>query len=417
MRLIKTLISATSIAICLAFTAAPAFAAEYKVIRYFNSGVGQSPGAGLIFDASGNLYSTTVEGGAGGSGTVFELSPGAGGKWVETVLYSFCAQSNCADGANPYSGLVFDSAGNLYGTTTAGGKDNNGVVFQLAPGSNGSWTEHVLYRFCSVAACDDGATPWATLTFDSSGSLYGTTFSGGSIDRGVAFKLSRARDGDWHETVLHNFGVGKDGYNPISGLVFDSAGNLYGTTPHGGDVSRPNCGSLGCGTVFELSPKSTHYTEHVIYSFKGLAGSGPIAGLILDASGNLYGTASTGGAHGDGAVFELSPGAAGWTETTLHSFDGSWKDPTGSLILDGSGNLYGTCQGGGVYNLGIVFELSPEQDGLWAETVLHSFNNSGGTYPSANLIFDGNGNLYGTAYEGGSACAGAGCGTVFEITP
>jgi uncharacterized repeat protein (TIGR03803 family) len=418
MRLKTTLASAVVGTIfCASFVALPAVAGtNYKVIRYFTRAVGEGPGASLIFDASGNLYSTTAEGGASGSGTVFELSPGTGGKWVEKVLYSFCAQANCVDGAEPYSSLVFDSSGNLYGTTTLGGNGNNGVVFQLVPGSDGSWTENVLYSFCSTSNCSDGTNPWAGLVFDKSGNLYGTASGGGANNQGAVFELAPEGNGTWNESVLYSFKAGKDGADPVSNLIFDASGNLYGTTLYGGVNNPKHCAGSGCGTVFELTSGAGGWTEQILYSFGGGDGANPVAGLISDASGSLYGATSLGGANSDGAIFKLSFGNGSWTATTLHSFDGAW-DATGNLVFDNSGNLYGTCPAGGKSDFGIVFELSFNQSGVWTETTLHSFAVGGGIEPSAGLIFDSAGNLYGTAYEGGSGCNGAGCGTVFEITP
>ena len=399
---------------------------------------GYDPWAGLIFDAAGNLYGTTAEGGTygscyGGCGTVFELTPTAGGGWAEQVLYSF---GNGTDGAFPAAGLIFDAAGNLYGTTLGGGDYGYGTVFELTPTVGGGWTEQVLYSFNLNGT--DGVWPAANLIFDRSGNLYSTTWGGGeyeyNCDNGVpgcgtVFELSPTAGGGWTEQVLWNFGNGTDGTNPEAGLIFDAAGNLYGTTVNGGTYD--NCSYGGCGTVFELTPTAGGgWTEQVLHNFgNGTDGAYVYGGLIFDAAGNLYGTASGGGTYtsclgGCGMVFELtSTGGGGWTETVLYSF-GNGTDasaPTASLIFDRSGNLYGTTEWGGTYDncippygCGTVFELKRTAGGGWTEQVLHNFGNGAdGTDPFAGLIFDAAGNLYGTTEGGGTY----GVGTVFELTP
>ena len=286
----------------------------------------------------------------------------------------------------------------------------------------------------------DGARPQAGLIFDAAGNLYGTTFYGGSLscDRpsacGTVFELSPPAAGRtaWTEMVLHSFINYTDGARPAAGLIFDAAGNLYGTTYEAG-VSH-------YGTVFELSPPAagrTAWTETVLHSFAGAGGAVPAAGLIFDSGGHLYGTTYVGGVSDYGTVFELSPPTAGrtaWTETVLHRFAGTdGTNPVAGLIFDAAGNLYGTTLGGGVSDYGTVFELSPPAAGrtAWTETVLHSFAGTDGANPAAGLIFDAAGNLYGTAAWGGNpACplpppplaSGGlepfrGCGTMFELTP
>ncbi len=327
------------------------------VLYSFRSGTdGAVPGAGLIFDAAGSLYGTTTAGGPN-NGTVFELTPTAGEGWTEQVLYRFCSQANCADGQYPYGGLIFDAAGNLYGTTEFGGTNGYGTVFKLTPTAGGGWTETVLHSFGSGT---DGASPFVGLIFDAAGNLYGTTTYGGTYGVGTVFELTPTAGGDWLETVLYSFGINglSDGGYPWAGLIFDAAGNLYGTTFYGGTYNR--------GTVFELTPMSGGgWTETVLHSFNpnnGTDGFNPYAGLIFDAAGNLYGTAYYGGSYGGGTVFELTPAAGGgWTETVLRSFgngtDGFW--PYAGLIFDHAGNLYGTTEYGGTHNYGTVFELTP----------------------------------------------------------
>ena len=266
----------------------------------------------------------------------------------------------------------------------------------------------------------DGQNPYAGLVLDGAGNLYGTTVNGGIHDGGTAFEMTPREGGGWTETVLRSFGGGTDGSAPYAGLIFDAAGNFYGTTSSGG--------IHGLGTVFEMTPRDGGgWTETVLHSFGNAAtqdGSTPGAGLIFDTAGNLYGTTYDGGIHGHGTVFEMAPReGGGWTETVLHSFgnvatqDGS--APDAGLIFDTAGNIYGTTELGGIYGLGTAFELSPRQGAGWTETVLHSFGNgTDGQNPYAALIFDAAGNLYGTTYQGGiHPCNGSGCGTVFEITP
>jgi len=325
----------------------------------------------LIRDAGGNLYGTTVDGGAYGDGTVFEVTPTVGGGWTEQVLHSF---GEGTDGAGPYAGLMFDAAGNLYGTTGAGGNFTAycsqygcGTVFELTPNGSGGWTETGLYRFCSQANCADGQGPqYGSLVLDAAGNLYGTTYGGG-IDGsycnsgcGTVFELTPTGGGGWTEQVLWSFNGNADGGNLYTGLIFDAAGNLYGTTSG--------------GTVFELTPTTGGgWTEDVLWSFNGADGLFP-SGLIFDAAGNLYGTmrgdlysectyAPPPNVPNCGMVFELTPTAGGnWTETVLHRFNNNGTDgwePWAGLMSDAVGNLYGTTQWGGTYGYGTVFELTP----------------------------------------------------------
>ena len=296
--------------------AAPADAASKEKVLYSfkdNGTDGYAPYAGLMFDAAGNLYGTTYYGGVHGDGTVFRLSPGAGG-WAETVLYNFCSVDGCADGTWPNAGLTLDAAGNLYGTTwNGGGASSYGTVFQLAPGAGNTWTETVLHGFGENG---DGHYPYAVgLIFDAAGNLYGTTLRGSEHDGGTVFKLMPGGGGTWTETVLNRFGdLPRRGSHSQAGLIFDTAGNLYGTTEEGG--------AYRCGTVFKLTPNTNgRWTETVLHSFKGSDGRSPYASLIFDTAGNLYGTTYKGGAHGLGTVFKITPGANGtWAETVLHSF-------------------------------------------------------------------------------------------------
>src|SRR5664279_2753958 len=290
-------------------------AAQERVLHNFNNNGtdGTFPQAGLIVDGAGNLYGTTVDGGTYGWGTVFELTPTAGGGWTETVLYSF--GNNGTDGMWPYAGLIFDAAGNLYGTTNSGGTYGYWTVFELTPTAGGGWTEKVLYSFNANGT--DGYGPVAGLIFDAAGNLYGTTLGGGTYYSGTVFELTPAAGGGWTEKVLHNFNEnGTDGALPRAPLIFDAAGNLYGTTEYGGTYYDSDL-----GTVFELTPAAGGgWTEKVLHNFGiGRDGTDPLAGLIFDAAGNLYGTTEYAGNYGAGTVFELTPTAGGgWTEKVLH---------------------------------------------------------------------------------------------------
>jgi uncharacterized repeat protein (TIGR03803 family) len=283
-----------------------------KVLHNFNPNGedGTYPTCALIFDSAGNLYGSTGLGGAHNNGTVFKLTPVAGAGWSETVLHNF--NPNGKDGISPYAGLVSDSAGNLYGTTPGGGAHSYGTAFELTPKTGGGWTEKVLHNFNGEA----GAYPKGSLTVDKAGNLYGTTIEGGAYGDGVVFELTPEAGGGWTEKALHNFNPSrKDGVSPYSGLIFDAAGDLYGTTIEGG-------GHNG-GTVFELSPGTGGgWTETVLHRFddKSTDGNTPYASLIFDAAGNLYGTTYSGGVYGAGTVFELTPQAGDWTETILHNF-------------------------------------------------------------------------------------------------
>jgi uncharacterized repeat protein (TIGR03803 family) len=393
--------------------------ASEKVLHNFGSSHtdGQSPVAGVVFDSAGNMYGTTMAGGSKNMGTVFETSPTGSGGWTTALLYSF-GQSG-SDGQNPEAGLIFDASGNLYGTTYAGGSAGGGTVFELSPNGSGGWTEKVLHNF--GISQSDGQNAQACLVFDSAGNLYGTTVNGGTQSEGTVFELLPNGSGGYTEKVLHNFFLTtNDGENPEAGLVFDSAGNLYGTTFSGG--------SAGHGTVFELVSNGTGgFTEKVLHNFfvngDDDDGSNPQAGVIFDTAGNIYGTTKGGGSEffGAGAVYELTPSGLGtYSERVLHTFaisgsDG--KNPLGSLILDSSGNLWGTADKGGTADGGIVFKMTPNGSGGWTESIVHSFqvegDSSDGANPQAGLVADSAGNLYGTTNKGGTQSDGA----VFEVTP
>jgi uncharacterized repeat protein (TIGR03803 family) len=362
-----------------------------------------------------------------GCGTVFKLTPNSNGTFKETILYNFAGNSYPnSDGAVPKSALIFDSSGNLYGTTEGGGKYGGGTVFRLSPATNGAWTETILYNVGVVSY--DGYAPTGTLLFDSSGNLYGTTEYGGKYHEGTVFQLTPSFSGDWHEKQLYQFGAfATDGQTPTGALTFDSAGNLYGTTYSGGIAPKnyASCYQGGpCGTVFKLTAGA--WAETQVLVFDGTNGGNPTGSVILDSLGNLYGTASMGGVYNDGEVFELTPASSGqWTETTIHSFaglNGDGYSPQGDLVFDSSGHLYGTTSLGGtnaglchVNGCGIVYKLTPPGSGrTWSEKVLHTFNlSTDGMEPFAGVVLDSAGNLYGATSLGGSGNQG----TVFQIVP
>jgi uncharacterized repeat protein (TIGR03803 family) len=366
-----------------------------KIIHTFTGSPndGSLPWAGLIMDAAGNLYSTASAGGPHGNGMVFRLDTNDN----ETVLYTF---TGGADGQFPYGGLVRDAAGNLYGTTLNGGAFGSGTVFMLNP--NGK--ETVLHSFTGG---NDGSLPLAGVIRDSHGNLYGTTQIGGDSGSGVVFEL----DTEGRESVLYSFTGGADGGYAWAGLLRDAEGDLYGTTL--------SDGAFGYGTVYKLSPPLSvcktalcPWRETVLYSFTGGAdGGAPFSALVEDAAGNLYGTTTEGGPSRNGTVFKLDPNGK---ETVLYSFAGGddGSQPWAGVVMDAVGNLYGTTTGGG--SSGTVFELDTKGD----ETVLHHFTGSpDGADPVDVLFRDPAGNLYGTTLEGGGGNCPPdnGCGTVFEV--
>lgn len=396
--------------------------AESVLFSFPGGNSGANPYAGLILDSTGALYGTTGGGGnstqcnlGSGCGTVFKLTPPATktGVWTETVLYSF--QGTAAkDGAGPQAGLVFDTAGALYGTTASGGVNGDGAVFKLTPPATegGDWTETVLYSFKGGA---DGSDPASGLIFDTKGALYGTTPVGGSSNFGTVFKLTPPTKGTtWAETILYTFKGLSDGGKPYAALVFKT-NNLYGTTLDGGASSQ--------GAVFELTAPAkagAAWTETVIYSFTGGADGGkPYAGLILDKAGSLYSTTGLGGSSGFGTVFKLTApktGTTTWTESVLFDLSGG---PAGSyarygLVFDTKGNLYSTT-GVGTINSGVVFELTPPTvaGNPWTEAVLWTFTGgSDGGDTTAGLAIKGT-TLYGTTSLGGQFSKG----TVVMVTP
>jgi uncharacterized repeat protein (TIGR03803 family) len=397
-----------------------------------------APSSGPVFDKAGNLYGVATFGGTGNSGVVYKLTL-VSGEWQESVIYNF---SGGADGGHPYSTPIFDRAGNLYGTTSSGGNLTTqacgsygcGVVYKLSPTSNGQWKESVLYAFTGG---NDGSAPTlGNLVFDKAGNLYGSNVGGANTVSqacsntsgcGVVFQLSPVAGGNWKFNLLHTFSGGWDGVGPAF-LTFDAKGILFGSAAgawSGFELpSEP-------GLVFKLTPSTSGpWKDSVIYSFTGGTDGGLPSALIFDNAGNIYGAGADGGIldncwsgygpMGCGVVFQLSPQSNGkWKETALYAFtngsDGG--QPDAGLVID-KGNLYGTTWSGGVASSlggpgGVVYQLSRNSDGTWSEAVTHSFVGTDGAIPRSTLIVDRSGNLYGTTVSGGSI----GYGVVFEITP
>jgi hypothetical protein len=433
---------------------ASAASAEWKekVLYSFQGGNdGAFPGGGVVFDQQGNLYGVTQAGGPPSCapignycGTVYELSPPVeqGDPWTKTQLYMFKGKK-FNDGEVP-DGLIIDAAGNLFGVTAYGGTGGCvlvgvpggcGTVYELSPPQTkgGQWTYAVLYNFKSGK---DGYLPGGNLVFDSAGNLYGSTSFGGGKGTtcnpdyqycGTVFELSppKTKGGKWTEKVLHSFAGGTDGANPNGGLVLDSKRVIYGTTAIGGNqICQNGQGQpIGCGIVFQLHPAKTGgaWTENVLHRFTdGNDGAGPSSGLTFDAKGALYGTTGGGGGGFNGTVYRLTKtGGVHWAETILYSFSykrsGDGSGPGGGLTFDESGYLYGTAGAGGTYNGGVAYRLKQAERGkTWPLTTLYNFQRTpDGSGPEARLIPDGAGNLYSTTSGGGTS----GNGTAFRVSP
>lgn len=430
----------------------PTASAAWKenVLYSFQGGSdGYTPAGGVVFDKAGSLYGANSWGGSGclsqNCGTVFQLSPPVqkGGAWTETTIHAFQGLP-ANDGYTPVGGLIIDSLGNLYGTTSMGGNGpcvllgslaGCGIVFQLSPPAQqgGQWTYSVLYNF---QGNNDGYFPWGDLVLDKHGSLYGATqFGGGQGNTcndfygghcGTVFRLSppKQKGGAWKEKILHRFAGGTDGANPNGGLILDGSGAVYGTTFSGGSQ---NCHCYG--TVFKLIPptkKGGPWKEKLIYRFQGGQDAAtPGAGVTFGKSGNLYGTTIFGPQDGYGTIFEVvkpSGKSHVWKDKLLYRFsDGKdGNSPQAGLIPDAHGNLYGTARDGNP-TWGSVFKITPpkQKGGSWTFSAIYGFRGApDGGNPTAGLIFNKQGNLYGTTQNGGTgACNPAGCGTVFEVTP
>jgi hypothetical protein len=419
-------------------------ASTEKTVYSFAGGSsdGSYPGTTLVADKNYNLYGTTDSGGSHGNcspfgescGVIYELKR-SGANFTESVIYQFTGET---DGGLPYGSLIIDAKGNLYGTAYLGGNQYScaggpcGVVYELSQ-VNGAWQETVLHDF---GAAGDGMYPQAGLVMDKQGNLYGTTNVGGisgacntdgfaGYGCGTVFELSPSGNGTWTETVLYAFTGGADGAFPYSSLVIDKAGNVYGTTNSFGSTFGSGCDGYGCGTAFELTKSESGWTLNTIYEFTGNAdGGNPVAGMILDSAGNLYGTTSSFSQYYYGAVFQLHPANGGWTENTLYTFTGGADGGTPDAPLVGRGTtLYGTTSGGGTgtgcglfgaYPCGVIFSLTPGSGG-WTENVIYSFTGGDdGGEPQTSVTFAPNGKIL-----GGAALIGGehGLGTIYEITP
>ena len=412
-----------------------AAASSGKIIYSFGGGTdGAYPESDLIMDAAGNLYGTTNRGGTGcygtGCGTVFELVRTKDG-WKHQVLYSFAGGTN--DGADPTAGLVFDSAGNLYGTTAGGGGSNCdgggcGTVFKLARNSQGGWSESVLFSFTGTDS--DGWSPNSDLIFDTQGNLYGTADGGtgmgfcggelwGEVWCGIVFKLTPNSDGTWKEATIYDFQGAPDAAVPVGPIILDTDGSFYGATEYGGtgpcvlghDEYNP---PAGCGALYKLTPSGGGWTETVIYSFlRGQGSKNPSGGLIVEKPDLVLGTSLHGG-DGVGAFFQIAQTKKGWEQTVLYRFygDPDGENPVGRLAMGREDNLFGVTVGGGANGTGTVFELERTTRG-WKERVLFNLSSTYG-FPQAGPVVGSQGDIYGTLsgyYDSGLL------GAVYEVVP
>ena len=392
--------AAVAMAIVAALTVAGAHMAQaqtFSVIHTFTGGMdGAAPAAGLTLDAAGNLYGTASAGGNAGAGAVYKLTHRGTG-WTFSPLYNFGGGD---DGVAPIARVVFGPNGTLYGTTSDQGEGQGavGTVFNLGPPATVCkavmcpWNEKVLHRFTGSGS--DGFIPgYGDLLFDRSSNIYGTTIQGGTNGAGTVFELTPS-GGNWTESILFNMTT-SSGVYPYNGVIFDQAGNLYGTTFEGGIMSS-------FGSIYKLTASGSGWTQSTLYSLQEATdGSGPYAGVIFDQAGNLYGTTSYNGPDGAGTVFEMSPSNGGWMYNVIHSFAGS-EGPYGGITMDAAGNLYGTTFAGGALLFGSVYKLTPSGGG-WTFSDLYDFTggNDGG-YPVGTVAIAANGNLYGTTSHNGA---------------
>ncbi len=428
-RILSSALLLVGIAVCL--TASASAQAE-TTIYDFGTTAPNGTYSGFVSDAAGNLYGVSP-GGSGSHGAVYELSL-VNGAWQATVLYNFTGGT---DGATPEATPIFDAAGDLYGTASAGGilnstncgSDGCGVVYKLSPTSTGEWQQSVLYSFTGG---NDGMVPTlGNLIIDKAGNLYGSNVAGANLTSescgntggcGVIFELSPVAEARYKFKLLHTFSGGWDGVGPAF-LSFDSKGALYGSAAGAwGGWELPN----SPGLIFKLTPTTSGpWKDSAIYAFTGSTDGGLPSALVFDKAGNMYGAGADGGIlnncwsgygpMGCGVVFKLTPEANGkWKETAIYAFTGGsdGSQPDAGLVID-KGILYGTTWGGGASKQGVVFQLSPNADGGWTESVTHSFAGTDGSIPRSTLIVDHAGNLFGTTYYGGTS----GYGVAFEITP
>ena len=378
--------------------------ASVKTLANFVGSLGSLPASNLITDSAGDLFGTTTFSGPSSDyGSLFEITKTAGGYASTPVILT-----QITTGLVPDGGVVADAAGNLFGTTSRGGANNDGTVYEVAKTPTGYASAPILIATFNGT---NGASPQAGLITDAAGDLFGTTNIGGANNDGTVFEIAKTPSGYGAVTTLVSFNA-SDLY-PQAALIADAAGNLFGTTAGGGQT-----GAGGPGTVFELAKTATGYasTPTPLLSFTGADGYGPLDSLIADAAGDLFGTTSSNGAFGGGTVFEIAKTATGYASTpiVLANFNGpNGQNPYGSLIADYAGNLFGTTYGGGANRDGTVFEIAKTAGGYGALTTVASFNLTNGEEPQGGLIADAAGNLYGTTVAGGATGS---TGTVFEIT-
>ena len=388
--------------------APPAQAQTYTILHTFNRSDGRDPISTLIFDRAGNLYGTTYYGGAADQGVVFQLKHTPSGGWLFIPVHEFNGFSGDGDGAYPldYGGLTLASDGTIYGTTNNGGIEGCdgesycGTVFRLRPPASActtalcSWSLSIIYKFNPQTGAE---FPYGSVIFDTAGNLYGTTNFPGESD---VYELSPS-GGNW---VQNSYSLDAE---TNAGMVMDNAGNLYGVA-----VSYTN----QLGLIFELTPSGSGWTKTILYTFTGGSdGAYPFGGLIFDSAGNLYGSTQYGGSAGGGTIFELSPSGGGWALSTLCSFGNGGSGaygPQSALTMDAAGNLYGTTNGDGAFGDGMVFKATRSGNN-WTCTDLFDFNGDLGLFPVGGVAVDAKGNLYGTATETESNDYGV----VWEITP
>jgi uncharacterized repeat protein (TIGR03803 family) len=388
------------VALFAALTSSAWGGAKYKVLHSFGGGKDGPalPSGPLLLDANGNLYGNTY-------GLTFELMPQVNGKWNEVILHAF---EGGGDGSRPYGGLILGNAGNLYGTVAGDPPIDAWGVFELRQGAHG-WSNTIVYS----GNAGPGVVP------DKLGNLYGE-MGRGQYKYGAIAELSPNSDG-WTYTPLYSFCVFQCGYSPSAPPIWDGKGNLFGTTTDGG-IAQPACWTaFGCGIIFEMTPNGDGtWTYHILHRFASYATDGqtPYGSLVMDASGNFYGTTEFGGSKGNGTVFKLAFTAGHWKKTVVYDFP-NWHDgalPNSTLVLDKAGNLYGIGGGGnqgcGPYTCGVVFKLTPQKKGPWIYGAVHKFSGPDGNFP-IGVIVDGKGNIFGTTSAGGTY----NFGVAFEITP
>ena len=397
------------ISVFLVATAHDAQAQTFSVLHSFTGGLdGETPYAGVTVGRSGILYGTATHGGGAGVGTVYKLTK-VNSSWIFSPLYEFAG----GNASLPLGAITVGSNGVLYGTTFGLGLNAFGTVFQLMPQATFCrsivcyWNENVLHTFTGTP---DGAGPQVeNLVLDGSGNIFGTTQGGGMYNSGATFELTRS-GGGYTASILHSFGNLTDGRAPTSGIVRDSAGNIYGTALLGGTGTLQQCHGT-CGIVYQLVPSGGGWVENVLLNFDYSNGQHPYGNLIIDGSGSLYGTTVLGGPNGGGVVYKLAPSGGGFTYSLLYAFSSCGSQ--GGLAMDAAGNLFGVCSGGGAFQDGWIFELT-NCDQACQLVDLHDFNGDDGMTPYGGPVLDASGNLYGTTAAGGTGCSG-GCGVVWEL--